>query len=428
MEKLYHYLWQTRIRGPYFKDVDGNDIEVIDPGIHNQDAGPDFFNSKLKIGDNEWVGNVEIHVKASDWYRHGHSEDPAYNNVILHVVAVSDKRVSRHDGSLIPQIELTFPEKFFHTYAFLCEENSSLKCASLLQSLPDINKTDWFERLAIERMQQKALKAKEIYASTNGDWEQTCFILLARGLGFGLNGDPFEMLAKSLPLRILHHHSDNLFQLEALLFGQAAMLDSSLHIFDEYYQGLCREYYFLARKYGLKPIQPGIWKYSRTRPQNFPHRRIAFLAAAALDGFSLFTQLKESGNDIQKLLDRFNFKLKGYWKEHYSFDTEIRSAPEELSRTSRLLLIINVVVPLLYAYASSIGNYDAGEKIVSMMQDLPPENNTITRQWNNVGIQINDASRSQALIHLRKEYCDKNKCIFCRFGHHFLRNSSVREI
>lgn len=427
MEKLYHYIWKTGIRGCEIKDVDGQDIEVLDPGIHNNDSGPDFFNSKIKIGGVEWVGNVEIHVKASDWYKHGHTEDPAYDNVILHVVAVSDKRIINRSGILIPQIELTFPEKFFHTYAFLSEEKAAVKCSQMLPNLPDLNKTDWLESLSIERMQQKALKVREINDLTGDDWEQTSFILLARGLGFGLNGDPFELLAKSIPLRILHHHSDNLFQLEALFFGQAALLDPSLHIFDEYYQGLCREYYFLARKYGLKPMKPGLWKYSRTRPQNFPHRRIAFLAVSVLGGFSLFTRLLENDNKLENYIETFDMKVEGYWKSHYSFDTEYRNPPSVLSRSSRLLLIINVAIPLLYTYASATGNIELGERIIGMMQELPPEDNTIIKQWNSLGFEIRDASRSQALLHLRKEYCDKNKCIYCRFGHYMLRKSALRE-
>ncbi|MCH5236018.1 MAG: DUF2851 family protein [Muribaculaceae bacterium] len=427
MEKLYHYLWKTGIRGSDFKDVDGHPIEVLDPGVHNHDSGPDFFNSKLKINGVEWIGNVEIHVKASDWFRHGHSEDPAYDNVILHVVAVSDKRISRPDGSLIPQIELTFPEKFFHTYSFLAEEMGSVKCGSMLRNLPQINKTDWLESLAVERMQQKAGKVNEILAATGGDWEQTCFIMLARGFGFGLNGDPFELLAKSIPLKILHHHSDNLFQLEALLFGQAGMLDSSLHIFDDYYQGLCREYYFLARKYGLKPMNAGLWKYSRTRPQNFPHRRIALLSSSAYGGFALFTRLLEAGNKVENLLESFDMKAAGYWQSHFAFDTEVSDVPTQLSKSSRLLLIINVAVPLLYSYAASVGELDLAESTLGLMQQLPAESNVIIKQWASLGLEAKDASRSQALIHLKKEYCDKNKCIYCRFGHHYLRKSAQRE-
>lgn len=425
MEQLYHYIWKTGLKGPFFKDVDGSDIEVIDPGVHNHDSGPDFFNSKIKINGEEWVGNVEIHVKASDWHRHGHSEDPAYDNVILHVVGVSDKRIIRADGTEIAQIELTFPEKFFLTYLTLSEGSHGPKCSSLLQTLPDLNKTDWLETLGVERMQDKARRVKEIYSLTGGDWEQTCFILLARGLGFGLNGDTFEMLAKSLPLKILHHHSDNLFQIEALLFGQAAMLDATMYMFDDYFQSLCREYYFLSKKYGLKPMRAGLWKYSRTRPQNFPHRRIAYLANASLEGFSLFSRLLDASDTTNDLMGVFDMKAEGYWKNHYSFDTEYRDVPSELSRSSRILLTINVAIPILYAYAAETGNPDLGEKVTGMMQALPPENNSLVREWQTLGFEAKDALRSQALIHLRKEYCERNKCIYCRFGHHFLRKASL---
>lgn len=424
MEKLYHYLWKTRLRGKNFKDTDGLEIEVLDPGIHNHDAGPDFFNSKLKINGIEWIGNVEIHTKASDWLRHGHSTDPAYDNVILHVVAVSDKRIQRKDGSYIPQLELTFPEKFFKTYITLSEEKETLKCASMISSLPELNKNDWFESLAVERLQQKAAKIKDINDSINGDWEQTCFIVLARGLGFGLNGDPFELLAKSIPLKVLNHHCDNSFQLESILFGQASMLDSSMHIFDEYYQGLCREYYFLARKYGMKPIRPGMWKYSRTRPQNFPHRRIALLANTALDGFSLFSRILDSINEAEKIIGVFDMKATGFWQNHFSFDSEINNVPSELSRSSRILLTINVAIPLVYAYAASTANIELAEKAADLMLSLPAEQNVIVKKWQALGFEAKDASRSQALIQLSKEYCDKNKCIYCRFGHYFLRASA----
>lgn len=426
LEKLYHYIWKTGIAGTKFTDVDGASVEVIDPGVHNTDSGPDFFNSKLKINGLEWIGNVEIHVKASDWMQHRHSSDPAYDNVILHVVGVSDKRVIRKDGSNIPQLELTLPENFFRSYLSLSDYNSTLKCASILPGIPDLNKTDWLETLAAERLQQKASKVLEMLDNNNGDWEQVCFIILARGLGFGLNGDPFEMLAKSVPLRILHHHSDNLFQLEAILFGQSGMLDPTLYMFDEYFQALCREYYFLARKYGLKPMQPGVWKYSRTRPHNFPHRRIAMLANSAFNGFSLFTRLTDAKKNADTLPDIFNMKADGFWKSHHSFDTDAGNVPTELSVQSKILLTINVAAPLLYAYASYTGDAELGEKVLSVMQDLPAENNAILRNWATLGLKSNDASRSQALIQLRKEYCDKNKCIYCRFGHYILRKSAIK--
>lgn len=424
MEKLYHYLWQTRLKGTHFHDVSGLEIEVIDPGVHNQDSGPDFFNSKVKIQGVEWVGNVEIHVKASDWYRHRHDNDDAYKNVILHVVAISDKRIVREDGSFIPQIEVILPESFFRTMAELNVENDQVRCARQLRDISGVNITDWMETLFVERMQQKAQRVLSLHSITGGDWEQTCFIMLARGLGFGLNGEPFEMLAKSVPLKILHHHSDNLQQLEAILFGQSAMLDPTLHMFDEYFQALCREYYFLARKYNLKPMRPGLWKNSRTRPQNFPHRRIAYLAVTALGGFSLFSRLLQVCRDGGNLHEVFDSRMEGYWKTHFSFDTDARDISDELSYSSKLLLAINVAIPLIYAYSASTGDQETSERVLGLMNDFPAENNVVTRQWKNLGIEAKDAARSQSLLHLKKEYCEKNKCIYCRFGHLLLKQQT----
>lgn len=424
MEKIYHYLWKSKMFGRKLTDDRGNAVEVIDPGCHNLDSGPDFFNSKVKIGDTEWVGNVEIHVKASDWYRHGHHNDPAYDNVVLHVVSVADKEVRRSDGSLIPQVVITFPELFFRRLQVLSEDIDAVRCSSFISSFPRLNITDWLETLSVERIQKKACHILEINRMTGGDWEQTCLIILARGIGFGVNGDPFELLAKSLPLKILHHHSDNILQIEALFFGQAGMLDSSIHIFDEYYQAMCSEYYFLARKYGLRPLRNGIWKYSRTRPQNFPHRRIALLAKACENGFSLFSNIISSGNNEEELKKLFGWKLEGYWNSHFSFDTEARGASEGLSETSLTLLIINVIVPLIYAYASKIGELERAEKAFNILSSLTPENNIIVRQWRSLGLPVKDAQQSQAVIELKKSYCDPRKCLYCRFGHYILSESS----
>lgn len=411
--------------GRRLKEAGGEDVVVIDPGRLNMDAGPDFFNSKIRIGDTEWAGNVEIHVKASDWYRHSHHENPAYDTVILHVVGVSDRRVTRSDGSLIPQVELTLPEDFFRTYSRLSMSADDVRCAPFLNTLSRLVVTDWLETLSVERLQAKSAKVLEIYRNCGNDWEQTCFIVFARALGFGLNGDPFEMLARSLPLKILHHHSDNPLQIQALLFGQAAMLDSSLHIFDEYYQLLCREYYFLARKYGLRPMRPGLWRYARTRPQNFPHRRIAFLAKACEGGFSLFSGILDCGCKEESLRQLFGWKLQGYWHDHFSFDVDSRFISDSLSESSVTLLIINAAVPLVYARGALHGDPDLSEKSLRLLSSLPAESNVVTRMWRQFGLTAEDALRSQALIHLKKEYCEPRKCLYCRFGHQALRRAVV---
>ncbi len=424
MEKLYQYLWKSRMFGRTLCDADGGSVEVVDPGHLNTDAGPDFFNAKVKLGGRLWAGNVEIHVKASDWFRHGHQSDPAYDNIVLHVVGVSDRRVTRSDGSLIPQVEVRMPEDFFRTFSALSSSKQDLRCAPHIAALPGLIVTDWLETLSIERIQSKAQKVLDILDACGGDWEQTAFIIFSRALGFGLNGDPFEMLARSLPLKLLHHHSDNLFQIEALLFGQAAMLDSSLHILDEYYQMLCREYYFLARKYGIRPMKPGLWKYSRTRPQNFPHRRIAYLAKACEGGFSLFSEIVKNCGNEEALRKKLTFMLEGYWHNHFSWDTDARAQSDSLSAASITLLLINVAAPIIYACGAMRGDPELSERGLDLLESLPAESNGITRGWGQLGLRSENALRSQALIHLRKEYCDKRKCFYCRFGSHLLRKSA----
>lgn len=403
---------------------DGREVSVLLPGVLNENAGPDFFAAKIKIGDDVWVGNVEIHVKASDWYRHGHDRDYAYDGVILHVVAINDGVVKRRDGSVIPQVNVTFPVEFYSLYSSLSENIKDVRCSAFLNRLSSVVVEDWLSTLAVERMQQKSKRILEVNRESQGDWERTSFIAFSRALGFGLNSEPFEMLARSLSLNYLSRHSDNLFQLEALLFGQAGMLDMTFHIFDEYYQGLCREYYFLARKYGLKPLRPGLWKYSKTRPGNFPHRRIAMLAQYLYGGFSLMSAVREAGGDEKKSRELFAMSLEGYWESHSRFGAEPgESKPAALSRESEDLLLINLIAPLLYSYHAYTGNYEGAEQSFGLWMNLKPEKNTYIRRWQASGIACKDAMHSQALLQLRKNYCDMGRCLECRFGHSLLRNT-----
>ena len=425
MEMLYQYLWKHRMMGREFVTVQGEPVVIVSPGRLNRDSGPDFSGARVRIGATEWTGNVEIHVKASDWRRHHHDSDPAYDSVILHVVSVSDTRIRRRDGSEIPQMVATFPESFFRMYARLADRIADVACDGLLGSLPPLVVTDWVSTLAVERMQMKASRILDTWRAVGCDWERACFIALARALGFGLSSDPVEQLARSVPLTVTMHHSDNPLQLEALLFGQAGMLDPSLHIFDEYYQTLCREYFFLARKYGLRPMRREVWKYSRTRPQNFPHRRIALLARALRGGFRmlalLLAEAARPGFDDDAVRPLLSLDLDGYWLSHSGFDTECRPGPKALSPASVSLLIINFVAPLLYSYGSAHGDPDLAEKGLDLWDLLPAESNAIVRRWAASGISCRRASESQAVIQLRKEYCDRDRCLDCRLGHALLR-------
>lgn len=404
--------------------TDGLSVKVLNPGVHNHDAGPDFSGARIRIDGQQWAGNVEIHVKASDWYAHHHESDPAYANVILHVVGVNDRSIPDGRGGHIPQVIISFPPAFTSLYARLAEKISAVKCQDLLDRLPRLIITGWYDALAVERMQQKATRILDEVKACGGDWQRACFITLARSLGFSLNSLPLEMLARSIPLSILGKHSNDLMQLEALLFGQAGMLDTSIHIFDEYYQRLCREYFFLARKYGLKPLRADIWKFNRTRPQNFPTRRVALLARVVSGGFSLLSRILDRKCDCETAPALFDWQLDGYWSVNIDFDRPGTHMPAALSDKNIELLLINLVAPMLYAYGAYHGDPDMAERGLDFWRDLDAENNTYIRSWRAAGLPCECATDSQALLQLRKEYCDRGRCLDCRFGHALLREAS----
>ncbi|MDE7381640.1 MAG: DUF2851 family protein [Muribaculaceae bacterium] len=420
MEKAYHYIWKHLLFSRTATLRDGRSVEVISPGLHNNDAGPDFSRAKILLDGKEWIGNVEIHLRSSDWHRHGHHLDEAYDNIILHVVAFDDTEIFRSDGSAIPQLTLPVAPELLSRIAHLCDNIDDIRCKSVIPRLSPLHITDWLESLASERLHRKAEKILNLVSQYNGDWQRALFITFARSLGFGLNGVPFELLAKSLPLNFVMRHADNYMQIEALLFGQAGMLDSSCNIFDEYYQSLCREYFFLARKYGLKPIKNSLWKYARTRPGNFPHRRIALLASHICSGESLYSRLIQANGDTNHLMEIFNREAGSYWKTHSMFGVECEKLSCRLSSGSIRLLLINVAAPFYMAHSAYLGDPEKGEIGINLLMSLPAEANSIIREWESLGIKPTDSLHSQALIHLRKEYCDPGHCLQCRFGHKFL--------
>lgn len=405
----------------------GERVQVIDPGTLNRNSGPDFFNAKIKVGSNVWAGNIEIHMRASDWHRHCHDGNPAYDNVILHVVSVSDARILRRDGSEIPQMTVTLPENFYRTFAYLTSRTPEIRCSRHLDGIDRLHRADWIETLTMERLQQKGKRIEETLREHKGDWNATGFITLARGLGFGLNSQAFEMLAKSLDLNYLRRHTDNPLQMEALFFGQAGMLDTTLHTDDRRYQLMCREYMFLARKYSLRPISLAAWKFARTRPQNFPYRRIALLAKAMTETPDLLNRILTAGGDDERLRPLFRWEVDPYWSRRMTFggDFQTEARPPVLSDPSINILLINVAAPLLYTYGLLHGDHDMKESATDLLRMLPPEKNSLVRDWQRLGFSPADAAGSQALIHLRKEYCDRHECLKCRFASLILRKETT---
>lgn len=424
MERLMQYVWQHRLWP--VKDmftVDGHRVHVIDPGCLNHDSGPDFFNAKIRIGDEMWVGDVEIHVRASDWHRHGHDGDKAYDSVILHVVSKDDAPVRRSDGNVIPQMKMSCSPSFNESYRRLVASAADdLPCHEEFKTIDNVRLYSWLDNLAYERLYNKSERINRYLSRFSGDWESTCYVTLARALGFGVNSEPFERLALSVPLRFVGKHSDSALNIEALLFGQSGLLDE-VGDGDSYVELLKKEYDYLARKFSLER-QPRLgWKMSRMRPANFPHRRIAFLAAMLFGGFRLMSRIVDAGN-LAQAYKLFEVELVGYWASHYTFNGSLEAARSvALSRGSITVLIINVVVPLLYAYGLSLDDKSMTDRAVAMLQEMKPESNSVVAMFVGAGVKCDDAFTSQALIQLRREYCEARKCLYCRVGHRMLSRS-----
>lgn len=415
------YVWQHRLLvSTDLTTVDGRKVSVIDPGRLNSDAGPDFFNAKVKIDGQMWVGDVEVHVRASDWHRHGHDGDRAYDSVILHVVDRDDAQVCRSNGEVIPQMCLTCSPEFHLRYHELVDRaDIDLPCGCEFRSLSPLHVADWMTSLAYERVYDKAGHIEELLERYAGDWEQTCYVVLARALGFGTNSEPMERLAMSLPLHFLRKHSDSEVAIEALMFGQGGFLDDAPKG-EAYVDLLVGEHRFLAHKFALSPLQPLGWKMARLRPHNFPHRRIALLARLVADDSRLVSRIVKAGG-VDELRAIFSAPLTGYWANHFTFGgAGSERSYECLSRSSVDVILINVAVPLMVAYGSLHGDEGLCDRAFAMLHEIPSESNSIVSLFVNAGLPCRDAFTSQALIQLRRNYCQMRKCLFCRLGHRLL--------
>ena len=421
------YVWKHRLwRSEDMVTNTGKKVRVVDPGLLNTDAGPDFFNAKIEIDGHMWVGNVEMHYRATDWKRHHHDRDKAYDSVILHVVAKDDAPVRRTNGELIPQLVLEVSPQFNADYASLVGATIEVPCATKIKQVPHLTIVEWVEGLAFERLHGKVERIHQLLDSFNGSWEDVCYVTLARNFGFGINNDAFERLARRTPLRLLGKHSDSVLQIEALLFGQAGMLDAQKPGMDSYYNQLCTEYAFLSNKFQLTPMEKESWKLFRIRPQNFPYRRIAMLAQFIEGGFRMMNRILEAEGE-KEMRALFEVELSGYWTKHYTFGKPNERATATLSRSSTDIILINTVAPLLYAYGELTGNYEMTDKAIKLLEDLRAESNSIVSHFVAYGIDCPDALTSQALVQLKREYCDARKCIYCKIGHHLLSKAARGE-
>jgi hypothetical protein len=422
-EDFLHYLWKVKkIPTNALFTTDGREVSIVDYGQYNTDAGPDFFHARILLDKTLWVGNIEMHVFSSDWYKHRHDRDAAYENVILHVVYEHDQEIRIHgQSSPIPTLALKghIPKSYLRNYLALSQSTQSIPCKTFLADIPVELVRVWMESLTIQRISRKAVHAEQIFQSVRNDWEETLHILLGRYYGARVNMDPFEMVARHLPLSLLMRNRTNRVAIEAMVFGQAGMLLA--HYPDAYFQSLRQEFGFLQRKYSLKPLEPRIWKFSRLRPDNFPTIRLAQFSSLVASGHRLFSLVLEAehSRDIKSLLLT---EPSEYWQSHYRFGKEAELKDRLPGQDFLNVLIINAIVPLLHLYALKTGQPAWTQKALDLLEGLPSEENMFLRQWASAGVHASSAFDSQALLHLRKEYCDQHRCLSCRIGHEIIKS------
>lgn len=419
-ERLLHTAWQYSLyHSTGLKTVDGESITVIHPGRYNTDAGPDFLEAKVKVGNTTLAGHVEMHVHTSDWDKHGHQNDEAYKNVILHVVYEHDADTGPANTPVL-QLKDFIAEQVIQQYEYLAYAKNSLPCAGQLDNVKDITKYSWLTRLLAERWEEKLGTWQELLDESAGDWSSLLYWRLAANFGFKVNADAFLMLAKSLPLNILAKHRQNLLQVEALLFGQAGMLEEDTD--DVYPNALKAEYDYLHKKYKLTPIPASSWKFMRMRPANFPTVRIAQFAALAHQSLHLFSVIIEKST-VKEMLPLFDVTASQYWDTHYRFgEPADKERKKKLGMASIQNIIINTVAPIKFLYASQQSTEQKQEQALKLLDELPAEKNHIIDIMTAHNWPPENASQSQAQIQLYNNYCKPKRCLDCAIGVSILKS------
>lgn len=419
-EEFLQYIWKHALLDrSAVSTTDGEPIEIIRAGLHNSDAGPDFFNAKIKIGNTLWAGNVEVHIKSSDWFKHKHQNDGAYKNVILHVVWEHDKDIELPGGFVLPALQLKdfVSSDIYKKYEELKSSSKSIPCEKEIQKVNQLTLTSWMDRLVAERLERKTNLISSNLEKSINDWEETFYRLILRTLGNPLNSEPFERLATVLPFKIIHKHRADILQVEALLLGQAGFLEGNFK--DEYIIRLQKEYQYLKNKLALTPMLKSEWKFMRIRPPQFPTIRLAQLAAVIHSQEHLFRKAMEADTEYD-IIKLFSVKLSEYWLTHFRPDKLSNRKAGPIGKSTIEILIINAVIPAMFIYGRNTGKEEISEKALGILHIIKPEKNNIIKKWESISIKAADAYESQALLQLRKEYCDLRRCVNCAIGHQLM--------
>lgn len=422
-EDFLHYLWKFKLFDMNgLQTTHGEKIEILSAGMHNFDSGADFQNARLRIGDTVWAGNVEIHLTSSDWHKHHHTHDNAYNNVILHVVYKHDEDIPGTDGKPLPTLELhsRIPADLYLRYHNLAYGNQQIiPCEGSISTVKGMSIQNWLTRVLVERLEKKSGAVIDRLKLNKGDWEETFYQFLAANFGFKVNALPFELLAKSLPQNVLAKNKHNSLQIEALVFGQAGFLQDDF--VDEYPRKLKAEYAYLQKKYNLNPVEKHLWKFMRLRPQNFPTIRLAQFAALVLQSNHLFSKILETAQmpQLRKLFS--NIVVNDYWTNHYRFDAESKPAAKSFGDASVDLLLLNTVSLFLFSYGNHLQQQNYVYRSLELLGALPVESNNIVNDFKDLGVKAKTAFESQALLELRNNYCNHKKCLQCGVGNEILK-------
>ncbi len=421
-EDFLYYIWKHKNYTGDLFTADGLSIKVINTGILNTNSGPDFLGAKLIIDGTEWNGSVEMHIKSSDWHRHNHNKDSAYDSVILHVVYDHDEEITTKGGNRLEVLELKgkFNLSQYAKYKDLQGSRDWIPCAKQIGNVDSFIKDAWLERLLIERLEFKTEQIEASLIKNNNNWEETFYIALARNFGFNINSDPFEQLASSTPLSTLAKYKDNIFQIEAILFGQSSLINPNLK--DEYSTALQNEYLFLKKKHNLQSVYSYQWKFMRMRPVNFPSIRIAQFASLIHKSSHLFSKIIAI-DKLKELQALFEIETSEYWEDHYVFGKKTKNVKKKFGSSSFDLIMINTIIPFLFVYANHNGNEELKTRALQFMHDIKSETNSIIKRFNQSGLKIKNAAQSQAALELKNNYCTFTRCLQCGIGNRILRDN-----
>ncbi|MAL23729.1 DUF2851 family protein [Xanthomarina sp.] len=415
-EDFLHYIWQhKKMSVAHLKTTQHETLEIVSVGQHNTNSGPDFFNAQLKIADQLWAGNVEVHVKSSDWFVHNHETDQAYDNVILHVVWEHDTEIFRKNNSIVPTLELkeVVDKMVLLNYSkLLSAKDKWINCEADFAEVAPFVLESWLERLYIERLERKSETIEKLLQDSKNNWEAVLFKMLAKNFGLKVNGEAFFSMANAVDFQIIRKLQNNQSTLEALFFGLTGLLDQDIQ--EPYFLVLQKEYRYLKRKYNLHDTEVVPIQFFRLRPQNFPTIRLSQLATLYHLHSSLFSQIMEISS-LKNIYKLFQVSTSVFWKTHYSFGKVSKPSNKKITKAFVDLLIINTIIPIKFAYARHQGK-DVNDFLLELIQQIPSEKNSIVSAFNKIKKVSHTAMQSQALIQLKTTYCDKNQCLKCAVG------------